>query len=251
MCFKTNHFKPILSRGFTIIELLAVISIMVIIVSFTIPAMQSSVKRTSDKLTSAKTYISVFEKARLEAMVKQSFVWVEIERLQELPERYRFSTWRSPDRTDGRDIEGGGFIVPTKKSDKSDSHLIRIGRPKVFEKISLDAELKTKDYYDFRDLEFNTENEARTFLVFSPKGVCFSPKLTEVNYGASRVAPNVANPQTLSEQETIPVPQLISISITQGKGPKAKTEYLRISGSTSLAAVADQSLADEFELKTE
>jgi len=249
MRLKNSFFKPNLnlkSSGFTILELLAVITVMVVIASFTIPAMQNSIQRSSQKMGGAQEIIGVFEKARLEAKLKQSYIWVEIERLEGLPERYRFTTWRSPNRMDGRNVEGGGFVIPESSRDKEAWHLRKVGRPKVFEKISLDIELMERDQYFLQDLEFNSEGEARACVVYSPIGVCFLPGLREYHYGAGRVAPNVAPVRVSWGDRTIPVPKAISLVVTQGKGVQASTGYLRISGSTSFATLDTQSLEEEF-----
>jgi len=236
-----------LRRGFTMIELLAVITIMVLIVGFTVPAMQKSVQRTEAQMGGAKSMLSVFEKARVESRLKNAFIWVEIERLEGQPERYRLTTWRSPDRGDGRNVDGGGFLIPTERGHTDAWYLRKVGRPKVFEKVGLDLEIMVKDYFDTREFEFNADSEAREFIVFSPRGVCFSPSLNEYNYGPNRIAPNVAPQGVGYGERTMVIPKAVSLIVTQGRGKSEVKQFLRISGSTSMATIVDKSLTEEFD----
>jgi len=218
--FRERNLNPFFAKGFSLIELLVVMLIVVMMASFSIRSMKKSIERTKEKLGGAKKMYSIFEKARTEARLKHSFIWVEIEKLQGQPERYRFTTWRSPDLSDGRHIDDGGFVIPREKHDTEVWHLRKLGRPKVF--------------------------EPRAFVVFSPKGVCFAPPLEEIHYGPLRVAPTVAPPGVRYGSQTLPIPRAVSISVTRGKGAAETTDHLRISGSTSLPSVQQLSLRDEF-----
>ena len=254
--FKSNDTN----QGFTLVELLFVILIMVVLVSFAVPAMQKSIENSAGQSGGAQEIRTFLEAARLEAKMKSSYIWVEIEKLDGQPERYRFTKWRSIDGTDGRRVEGGGFMVPKDlRLDKDPWHLRRVKRPKIVDKINLEIELlAARNRYFRRDFERDVRGESRQFIVFSPVGVCFSPDMQDYFYGAGRRVPNVAPSKTVGGNKTVPVPRAISLKVSNiasksgldalGRPIYTEFEYLRLSGSTSTATIADNSLSEEFDI---
>jgi prepilin-type N-terminal cleavage/methylation domain-containing protein len=211
-----NHFSVSSSRGFSLVELLVVMAVLVVMLSLAGPAM-NALKGANDVNQAASDLSSTLEQARAYAMANNTFTYVGLHQNQTDDYDVKLAVWASKDGTrnvsDSKNLQQIGRVKTLENAKLSDSiQQYNTQRP--------DAPVKITDSTS-SGLSLSTGSGSNavnftSFLRFSPSGNAQSDSFTSAT----------DDPKSYYE---------IGLKQTRGKNdslPNANSAVVQVSGLT-------------------